>query len=260
VTTWTAVKLLSQQELAKRAGLAESSIRTYKTRGRLPRPDITIGGPNGTPGWTEATADAWIATLPGHGHRTDLDVANLLSKHPDEVDVDGVTVEIMWDREWTRPSEYDADAWHLERGICARIVSVRLGEHPTFRYGTPLGWVRAEWGNWPTWLEGVPESELGRALRTLAATGKAIAAHDQVRADRAALVLRAVRRAREEYEAIPRNTSYAHGLKIRDAGQKLALVVEMALEEGVAYEDDVYAAAGDAIEVQELRRYIGRRV
>lgn len=54
------VKLLSMAELAERAGLAESSVRTYRSRGKLPEPDITIGT---APGWLPQTADPWIATL-----------------------------------------------------------------------------------------------------------------------------------------------------------------------------------------------------
>lgn len=60
---------LSMGELAKRARLQEQTIRQYRTRGTLPEPDITVGR---TPGWLPATADAWIASLPGQGARTDL--------------------------------------------------------------------------------------------------------------------------------------------------------------------------------------------
>jgi predicted DNA-binding transcriptional regulator AlpA len=65
----TTVTYLSMPEIAARAGLAEQTVRQYRSRGRLPQPDAMIGR---TPGWTEATADAWIATLPGQGARTDL--------------------------------------------------------------------------------------------------------------------------------------------------------------------------------------------
>lgn len=57
----TQSRWLSTKQLAERAGLKHSTIRTYRTRGIAPQPDAMIGG---TPGWTEATADAWIATLP----------------------------------------------------------------------------------------------------------------------------------------------------------------------------------------------------
>jgi predicted DNA-binding transcriptional regulator AlpA len=60
---------LSMPEIAERAGLAEQTVRQYRSRGRLPHPDAMIGR---TPGWQVATADAWIATLPGQGARTDL--------------------------------------------------------------------------------------------------------------------------------------------------------------------------------------------
>jgi hypothetical protein len=62
-------RLLSTAEVAEVAGLAESSVRTYRTRGQLPAPDATIGN---TPGWLPETIKPWAATLPGRGARTDL--------------------------------------------------------------------------------------------------------------------------------------------------------------------------------------------
>lgn len=62
-------RLLSIGEVAQRAGLAESTVRVYRSRGEMPAPDAMIGR---TPGWLESTADAWIAALPGQGARTDL--------------------------------------------------------------------------------------------------------------------------------------------------------------------------------------------
>lgn len=73
------VQLLSVKELAERAGLAESSIRTYRTRGQVPAPDVTIGG---TPGWLATTVDPWIATLPGRGARTDLIEQHVFKANP----------------------------------------------------------------------------------------------------------------------------------------------------------------------------------
>lgn len=62
--------LLSIKDFAERAGLAESSIRTYRTRGNIPEPDVTIGT---TPGWLASTVDPWIVdNVPGRGSRTDL--------------------------------------------------------------------------------------------------------------------------------------------------------------------------------------------
>jgi predicted DNA-binding transcriptional regulator AlpA len=62
-------RLLSTAEVAETAGLAESSVRTYRTRGQLPAPDATIGN---IPGWLPETIEPWAATLPGRGARTDL--------------------------------------------------------------------------------------------------------------------------------------------------------------------------------------------
>lgn len=61
--------LLSMRQVAERAGLAESTVRTYRARGGMPDPDEMIGV---TPGWLEQTIDPWIASLPGRGARTDL--------------------------------------------------------------------------------------------------------------------------------------------------------------------------------------------
>lgn len=64
------LELLSIRDFAERAGLAESSIRTYRTRGNVPPPDVTIGT---TPGWLASTVDPWIVdNVPGKGSRTDL--------------------------------------------------------------------------------------------------------------------------------------------------------------------------------------------
>jgi predicted DNA-binding transcriptional regulator AlpA len=64
--------LLSMRQIAERANLAESTVRTYRSRGDLPAPDVTIGT---TPGWLPSTIDPWIAALPGQGSRTDLTTA-----------------------------------------------------------------------------------------------------------------------------------------------------------------------------------------
>lgn len=61
--------LLSIGEAAESAGLAESSVRTYRTRGQVPKPDAKIGK---TPGWLPDTIKTWAADLPGRGARTDL--------------------------------------------------------------------------------------------------------------------------------------------------------------------------------------------
>jgi predicted DNA-binding transcriptional regulator AlpA len=60
---------LSMGEVAERTGLAESSVRTYRSRGGMPEPDVMVGR---TPGWLPATIDEWAKTLPGRGARTDL--------------------------------------------------------------------------------------------------------------------------------------------------------------------------------------------
>lgn len=60
---------LSMGEVAECTGLAESSVRTYRSRGSMPDPDVTIGR---TPGWLPETIAEWAKSLPGQGARTDL--------------------------------------------------------------------------------------------------------------------------------------------------------------------------------------------
>jgi len=60
---------LSMVEVAELCGLAEQSIRVYRSRGKLPAPDVMIGK---TPGWLPETIEEYRKTLPGQGARTDL--------------------------------------------------------------------------------------------------------------------------------------------------------------------------------------------
>lgn len=62
-------EVLSTRKVSERSGLADSTIRTYRSKGLMPEPDVTIGG---IPGWYASTIDPWIAALPGRGARTDL--------------------------------------------------------------------------------------------------------------------------------------------------------------------------------------------
>lgn len=64
-------RYLSMQEMAEITGLTPESIRTYKSRGKLPAPDVLIGK---TPGWTMDSVEAFAASLPGQGARTDREV------------------------------------------------------------------------------------------------------------------------------------------------------------------------------------------
>lgn len=59
----------SYAELAEITGISASTLRSYYSSGRMPRPDATIGT---TPGWTEKTIHEWMDNRPGTGARTDL--------------------------------------------------------------------------------------------------------------------------------------------------------------------------------------------
>jgi HAMP domain-containing protein len=61
-------EFLSIEGFARRIGVSVQTLRAYKSRGRLPQPDIVLGG---SPGWLPATVDAFQASRPGQGYRTD---------------------------------------------------------------------------------------------------------------------------------------------------------------------------------------------
>ena len=59
--------------LAERASTTHGTASRYQAEGRLPAPDIIlVEGARQARGWLPATIDAWLATRPGRGARTDL--------------------------------------------------------------------------------------------------------------------------------------------------------------------------------------------
>lgn len=50
--------------VAARTGRAISTVRSMRSRGQLPTPDILL---DGTPGWLPATIDEWAARHPPRG-------------------------------------------------------------------------------------------------------------------------------------------------------------------------------------------------
>ena len=64
---------LGAADAAARAGLAPATIRSYMKKGLTPPADVVITTPAGPlRGWSPATIDAWLASRPGRGARTDL--------------------------------------------------------------------------------------------------------------------------------------------------------------------------------------------
>ena len=64
---------LGTAAVAERAGLAVATIRSYTLKGLIPPADVVISTPNGPlRGWSIDTIDAWLASRPGRGARTDL--------------------------------------------------------------------------------------------------------------------------------------------------------------------------------------------
>lgn len=62
--------LIGYREMAKRAGVSPSTLRKYRSQGRLPDPD-DASVPD-RPRWRLSTFEEWMATRPGPGTRTDL--------------------------------------------------------------------------------------------------------------------------------------------------------------------------------------------
>ncbi len=64
---------LGAADFAARAGLAPATIRSYMRKGLAPPADVFITTPAGPlRGWSPETIDAWLASRPGRGARTDL--------------------------------------------------------------------------------------------------------------------------------------------------------------------------------------------
>lgn len=57
-------KFLSMQQIAAITRLSYATVRTYRSRGLLPKPDILVGAGRGaTPGWSRETIQEWVKTL-----------------------------------------------------------------------------------------------------------------------------------------------------------------------------------------------------
>lgn len=64
---------LGTAAVAERVNLTVSTIRSYILKGLIPAPDVVITTPSGPlRGWSPETVDAWQASRPGQGARTDL--------------------------------------------------------------------------------------------------------------------------------------------------------------------------------------------
>ena len=64
---------LGTAAVAERVGLAVATIRFYIRKGLMPDADVIITTPSGPlRGWAPETIDAWQASRPGRGARTDL--------------------------------------------------------------------------------------------------------------------------------------------------------------------------------------------
>ena len=64
---------LGTAAVAERVGLAVATIRSYILKGIMPEADVIITTPSGPlRGWAPETIDAWQASRPGQGTRTDL--------------------------------------------------------------------------------------------------------------------------------------------------------------------------------------------
>ncbi|WP_083473018.1 AlpA family transcriptional regulator [Frankia sp. R43] len=62
--------LIGYREMAERAGIKPGTLRNYRNKGLLPEPD-DLSVPD-RPRWKTSTFEAWMASRPGRGARTDL--------------------------------------------------------------------------------------------------------------------------------------------------------------------------------------------
>lgn len=70
---------LGTSAVAERTGLAVATIRSYILKDLMPEADVIITTPSGPlRGWSPETIDAWLASRPGRGARTDLDSRSFL--------------------------------------------------------------------------------------------------------------------------------------------------------------------------------------
>lgn len=64
---------LGTAAVAERLGLSVPTVRSYILKGLMPEADVIITTPSGPlRGWLPKTIDAWQASRPGQGARTDL--------------------------------------------------------------------------------------------------------------------------------------------------------------------------------------------
>ena len=64
---------LGTAAVAERTGLAVATVRSYILKDLMPEADVIITTPSGPlRGWAPETIDAWLASRPGQGARTDL--------------------------------------------------------------------------------------------------------------------------------------------------------------------------------------------
>lgn len=64
---------LGTAAVAEHIGLAVATVRSYILKDLMPEADVIITTPSGPlRGWAPETIDAWLASRPGRGARTDL--------------------------------------------------------------------------------------------------------------------------------------------------------------------------------------------
>lgn len=75
------IEYLGTAAVAERTGLSVPTVRSYIRKDLLPPADVIITTPSGPlRGWAPETIDAWLASRPGRGARTDLSTATTLTK------------------------------------------------------------------------------------------------------------------------------------------------------------------------------------
>lgn len=172
------------------------------------------------------------------------DMSTLHEQRPAEITTsDDITVRIGWTREYTWPSAHDANAWHLDRGICAEAVGVPGSEDP-FAEVDYARHVRAAWQRRPVAVDGI--TDLDAALDELIDTARAYRAYAANHTARAARTLELLRAAAQKCSAarIEPEVGHPRWSAMQDADRERDGLVVRALTDGLLSQDDIAQAAG----------------
>lgn len=127
--------LLDYRDIAEMTGLSQSTLRTYRTQGRLPEPDELPAADR--PRWRKSTVERWLTTRPGQGVRSDLrrPVPITLARYRGVVQPGGRQGDGPWETACRAAGmEPSIEMLGVRRERASASVAKRLGIEP----GTPV--------------------------------------------------------------------------------------------------------------------------